>query len=150
MRLDRARRALAPGISSRHDPTYRAADREYRIALDVYNRDVAVARKLFAESRGWIVGKHGFSLRQLLTATHGRSWYDYRGECWHPEIDHPEFYRLPRRPWRPTAILSHSYAPPAQIATFAAEHGLAAEFLEKSWYFPGATTAVVFTARATP
>ena len=25
-----------------------------------------------------------------------------------------------------------------------------AEFLEKSWYYPGATTAVVFTARAKP
>lgn len=150
VRRERARRALAPGISSRHDPIYRAADREYRIALDVYNRDVAVARTLFAESRGWIVGKHGFSLRQLLTATHGRSWYDYRGESWHPEIDHPEFYRLPRRPWRPAAILSHSYAPPAQIVTFAAEHGLAVEFLDASWYYPGATTAVVFTARAKP
>ena len=146
VRLDRARRALAPGISSRHDPTYRAVDREFRLALDVYNGHVAVVRKLFAASRGWIIAKHGFSLRQLLTATHGRSWYDYRGESWHPEIDHPEFYRLPTRPWRPAAILSHSYAPQAQLLAFAAEHGLAAEFLDQSWYYPGATTAVVFTA----
>ena len=146
VRRERARRALPPGIYSRRDPTYRALDRDYRIALDVYRQHVAVARKTFAVSRGWIVAKHCFSLRQLLTATHGRSWYDYRGECWHPEIDHPEFYRLPTRPWRPAAILSHSYAPPAQLLSFAVENGLAVEFLDASWYYPGATTAVVFTA----
>ena len=149
VRLERARRALPPGIYSRRDPTYRALDRDYRIALDVYRQHVAVARKTFAVSRGWTIGKH-FTLRMLRAGSPGRTRDDYRGESWHPEIDHPEFYRLPRRPWRPAAILSHTYAPRAQIVTFAAENGLAVEFLDASWYYPGATTAVVFTARAKP
>ena len=148
VRRERARRALAPGIYSRRDPTFRALDREYRIARDVYREHLAVARKLFAESRGWTIGKH-FTLRMLRAGSPGRTRADYYGESLHPVIDHAEYFRLPRRPWRPGAILSHTYAPPAQILTFAAEHGLAVEFLDASWYFPGATTAVVFTAGVT-
>ena len=148
VRLERARRALPPGIYSRRDPTYRALDRDYRIARGVYREHLAVARKLFAESRGWTIGKH-FTLRMLRAGSPGRTRADYYGESLHPVIDHAEYFRLPRRPWRPGAILSHTYAPPAQILTFAAEHGLAVEFLDASWYFPGATTAVVFTAGVT-
>ena len=149
VRLERARRALPPGIYSRRDPTYRALDRDYRIALDVYRQHVAVARKTFAVSRGWTIGKH-FTLRMLRAGSPGRTRADYYGESLHPVIDHAEYFRLPRRPWRPTAILSHTYAPPAQIVTFAAEHGLAVEFLDASWYYPGATMAVVFTAGVKP
>ncbi len=145
VRRERARRVLARGISGRDDPTYRALDREYLIARDVYSAHLAVVRKLFAESRGWTPGKR-FTLRMLRAGSPGRTRDDYYGESFHPVIDHAEYFRLPRRPWRPAAIVSHTYAPPAQILTFAAEHGLAAEFLEQSWYFAGATTAVVFTA----
>ena len=148
VRRERARSALPPGIYSRRDPTYRALDRDYRIARGVYREHLAVARKLFAESRGWTIGKH-FTLRMLRAGSPGRTRADYYGESLHPVIDHAEYFRLPRRPWRPGAILSHTYAPPAQILTFAAEHGLAVEFLDASWYFPGATTAVVFTAGVT-
>ena len=148
VRRERARRALPPGIYSRRDPTYRALDRDYRIARGVYREHLAVARKLFAESRGWTIGKH-FTLRMLRAGSPGRTRDDYLGESLHPVIDHAEYFRLPRRPWRPAAILSHTYAPPAQIVTFAAEHGLAVEFLDASWYYPGATMAVVFTTGVT-
>ena len=148
VRRERARRALSPGIYSRRDPTYRALDRDYRIALDVYRQHVAVARKTFAVSRGWTIGKH-FTLRMLRAGSPGRTRDDYYGESLHPVIDHAEYFRLPRRPWRPVATISHTYAPPAQILTFAAEHGLAVEFLDASWYYPGATMSVVFTAGVT-
>ena len=151
IRRDHVMRALDPGALRRTDPAFRDADRAYRIALDDYNAHVDAVRKLFAASRGWTVGKHAFSLRQLLTATHSRSWYDYRGESWYPAIDHAEYYRLPTRPWRPAAILSHSYAPSAEITKFAADNGLSVEFLDMpSWYYPGGTTAVLFTAKVRP
>ncbi|MDA8348206.1 MAG: hypothetical protein M0038_05285 [Pseudomonadota bacterium] len=146
IRRAQADRAAVPGIPRRFDPNFRAINSEYRLALSEYRQRVTVVRRLFAASRGWTIGKH-FTIRMLRAGSPGRTRDDYRGESLHPVIDHPEYFRLPVRPWRPAAILSHSYVPREQILTFAADRGLDAEFLESSWYYPGGTTAVVLTAK---
>lgn len=150
IRREEAARAVAPGIPRWHDPAFRALNSEYRRAREDYNAHVAAVRKLFGASRGWTPGKH-FTLRMLRAGSHARSREDYRGETFHPFIDHAEYFRLPVKPWRPAAILSHTYAPATEIVKFAAQHGLAVEFLDlPSWYNPHNTTAVVFTARVQP
>lgn len=98
----------------------------------------------FARSRGWKVKKNnGITLQRLLA---GRMLGDSldRSGC-HPEIDHRECFMFDRRP---KAILSHTYASWDRCLGFALEHGLYAEQLPFSWYYPGGTIAVLFTRQA--
>ena len=109
------------------------------------------ARKELAASRGWIVAKKPFGLDQLQRGSSVPRAY----ECPYPqsmgEIDHPVFFREPRSPFRPAAILSHlgfGFTPPC-LQQFAARHVLQLELLPFSWYCPG-YTAALFTRHDDP
>jgi hypothetical protein len=104
-------------------------------------------REEFARSRGWICARTSFSVEQLREGRHGRFRVEDYGNQYQPIVDHAEHYRWPVRPFRPAAIVTHSYAPADAVVRWAAEHGLEAEVLPWSWYFPGHATAVVL-ARA--
>jgi len=137
-----AERSLRPGESWRA-PAFRDADRKYRAALAAYDEAVSVARALFAHSRGWIVAQTWFDVRRLGRAP------DCRGLDFGRVIDHAECFRFPVRPWLPAAVVSHTYVPVAQAAKYAEAHGLAFEALDfPSWYYPGGTSAVLFTRRS--
>jgi hypothetical protein len=70
-----------------------------------------------------------------------RTWS--RG-CLGRVLDHEEFLR------NPIGVITHTYESLQNVRQFAEENDLNAEVLDWSWYFPGGTTAVLFTARAAP
>jgi hypothetical protein len=97
-----------------------------------------------AQERGWRVSAARFTLRQLRTRSHPK-WTEHAGmNCnpWgrskpnfaYPEVDHAYFFREAVRPWRPAAVLSHSYANAAMCLAYAAENGLRAEIQPASGY----------------
>jgi len=102
------------------------------------------ARNEFAASRELIVAKKAFGLDQLRRGSN----VPLAHECPYPqsmgEIDHPDFFREPRSPFRPAAILSHigSGFPQSSLQQFAAQHGLQFELLPFSWYCPTYTAAL--------
>ncbi|MEX2642533.1 MAG: hypothetical protein WD270_03720 [Acetobacterales bacterium] len=103
-------------------------------------RDHACAE--LAERRGWRYTRKPFGLRNLIEGSSYRSDVSRH----YPEIDHPECFRELARPYRPVAILSHSYQTDfMEHVAFAAEHGLSAEVVPVSWYLPGGTLAVLYT-----
>jgi hypothetical protein len=102
-------------------------------------------RDAFAAERGWRFSAGSFTFAQLRTGSNVRRRGDYRTQA-HP-IDHPEYFRLAKRPWRPVAIVSHEYAPFRDALDLAAREELTAELLQESWYSPGHCNAVLYTAR---
>jgi hypothetical protein len=123
--------------------------REYRqVREELLSLRESMCRSL-AEERGWRVAKTDFSLRQLLAGHAGRYLSaDYLGTRHYPEIDHEECFRVPVRPYRPAAILTHSYAPQGEVLEFAERCGFDAEVLPWSWYYPSSCVAVLLTRRA--
>lgn len=106
----------------------------------------AEAREQFARSRGWTLAQTSFSIDQLVAGRSGRHLpTDYDRHSLYPWVDHPEYFRHPRPPYRPAAILTHAYCPAEEVQRWAAEHGLAAEVLAWSWYYPGYASAVLLT-----
>lgn len=96
-----------------------------------------------ALDRGWSMAKTDFSLAQLVEGRAGSNGMsDYVREC-DSLIDHPEFFRHPHRPYRPAAILSHSYRPAEAVVAYAEANGASAEVLPWSWYYPGQCNAVL-------
>jgi hypothetical protein len=96
-------------------------------------------REVFATSRGWRFNKKGgtFDLAKGAHASNG-SWF----------IDHAEFFDSFDQ--RRVALVTHSYAPPEEIANYAARRGYNAELLPFSWWnprFSGGCRAVVFTRK---
>jgi len=61
-------------------------------------------------------------------------------------MDHPEYFRVNRRPWLPAAIVSHEYSSFDLSSALASREGLTAELLPASWYWPGHCRAVLYTA----
>ncbi|HLQ85596.1 MAG TPA: hypothetical protein VK110_05535 [Salinisphaeraceae bacterium] len=104
-------------------------------------------QKQFAAKRGWRVAGRPFSTAQLLEGRHNRNDADYCGISGLPYMDHCEYYRLPQRPYRPAAIVTHSYSTPGDIRAYANSNGFCCEFLPWSWYCPGETVAAVITAK---
>lgn len=101
--------------------------------------------RFVATEHGWTVGQKPFDLSEL---THGRRRRQVSiGASHFPEIDHPDYFREPVRPFRPAAVLSHSYAPKEKIVAFAHVHGLCVEFLPWPWYLPGGCNAALLTKR---
>jgi hypothetical protein len=99
----------------------------------------------FAKSRGWTVAKD-FTVRMLLAGNNGKTQEDYGGG--RPDyIDHPNYFREAVRPYRPIAILTHSYKRLIDVIREANRDGLATEVLPWSWYYPGACAPVLLTKR---
>jgi hypothetical protein len=122
-------------------------------AWEQHRKACRAVSEALALERGWRVSPGQFTLRQLLTGASGAAREDDlsglgRGSA----IDHAEFYRAPARPYRPVAIVSHTYLLLAEVFEFVTQHGLACEVLPvRSWYFPGACLPVLFSApKVTP
>jgi hypothetical protein len=102
----------------------------------------------FADSREWILARTDFGLATLA-----------RGGCWgaespalvHDTFDHPYYFRRNRRA---AAIAAHLYegafqANRARCEALAGRLGLTLELPDyPSWYYPGATTLVVYVGPA--
>lgn len=106
------------------------------------------ARAEFALDRGWRSYPRTLDLRQLKA---GR-WLRVDDVEWHyPELDHADgFVSVDTRRGTPVGLVSHSYAPFEKCSAFAERHGLTAELLSWSWYFPGFTIGVLYTRKAAP
>jgi hypothetical protein len=112
----------------------------------------AQARKLFADSRGW-VERRCFTVASLIRGHYAAPRYNILDiESSYPRVpgatlfDHNYYFRQGRKP---VAIVTHPYSyPTSEHTDWAREHGLQLEILPNSWYYPGVTTAVCVTRRA--
>lgn len=119
-----------------------------RLSIEMDGIQERFSRDL-ATTRGWTPARSHFTFDELATGRR-REHGQFRRQLIEPDhglIDHPERFREPHRPFRPAAILTHSYSggDPAPLLKLAASSGLAVEILPWSWYFPGACTAALFT-----
>lgn len=105
-------------------------------------REQKATSAAFAAARGWRVARRGFTLNQLRDGRNVSRWRDY--EFRPRPIDHPEYFRLATRPWRPVAIVSHEYSPFSESIDLAQKYELTAELLPASWYFPGHCNAILY------
>ena len=122
---------------------------------------LALARgflQCLANERHWIIASTDFSLLQLKEARPGRFYdedlyytrllingkHEYFG---HELIDHAEYFRLPDRPWRPSALLTHCYETPERMLKLATLAGFDIEFLPWSWYYVDNCTAALLTRK---
>ena len=122
---------------------------------------LALARgflQCLANERHWIIASTDFSLLQLKEARPGRFYdedlyytrllingkHEYFG---HELIDHAEYFRLPDRPWRPSALLTHCYETPERMLKLATLAGFDIEFLPWSWYYVDSCTAALLTRK---
>jgi len=109
---------------------------ELRDLTERLRRDLAI-------ERGWIIGRTPFSLSNLATGR--RSDRDVQVHLSHGVVDHAECFRQRARPYRPVALLTHSYnAGPEEFVAVARKLGLAVELLDWSWYYPGHCNAALF------
>jgi hypothetical protein len=119
--------------------------RAAREASEAVTAAKVAVRDAFAAERGWRISARSFTIDQLRTGHNVARRGDFDS---HPRpIDHPEYFRLAQRPWRPVAILSHEYSPFTDVLALAARKGLIAELLPESWYSPGCCSAVLYTSR---
>jgi hypothetical protein len=102
-------------------------------------------RQDFAASRGWIMARTSFTAQRLAAGHNG----SLRDESWSHRsahvIDHPECFREPTRPYRPAALITHTYGTAEEVHSYAQALGLIAETLAWSWYYPGQCAAVLLT-----
>ncbi len=104
----------------------------------------------FGERLGWRLSKTAFGIETLArNGVYSRAGW-HRDQLRQPYIDHAYSYRNNRRA---VAIAAHLHYVPEDVHEQAARHGLRA-YIEpdksKSWYLPGQTTLVVYTAANEP
>lgn len=118
--------------------------REYGALIDELRETIQGLREQFAAERGWLVTAGHLKLAAECRGDAARHFAMYRNaERFYPYIDHPDYFTWAKAPDHPAAILTHSYAKPAELADFARQHALECEFLEWSWYHPGRCTAAL-------
>ena len=121
--------------------------RAKRVACKVYIDARDDVRQHFAMLSGWRVARTSFSLDQLQTRRHCRN-KRFEPFNHHPldtyYFDHAEYFREPDRPWRPAAIVTHTYAPVEECGAAIRAAGFDAEVLPACWYSQ-MTTAIVIT-----
>lgn len=104
--------------------------------------------KGLAKSRGWILSKKPFATSTLLRlrppTCGGR--HDVDASRW-PYVDHAQYFRHPTRPYKPVALLTHSYEPAENVELFATAFGFNCELLEYSWYYPRKCVAALLTPK---
>jgi hypothetical protein len=103
----------------------------------------AAMRERFAAEHCWVHSKRGFTLDQLRRGSTCRRYTDDDRFSYHP-MDHVEYFRLARRPYRPVAILSHEYTSIECSQELALELGITATLLPASWYSPLHANAVLY------
>jgi hypothetical protein len=103
------------------------------------------ARRRFAFNNGWQLAKHRFMIDKLAV----RLPPDFVRFGWNPDtrlLDHVECYR---KNGRPAGLVAHSYLPDAvaRAEALARQLGLQVICCERSsWWYPGRSTLLVFTA----
>lgn len=103
------------------------------------------AHVALAAGLGLSVARQDFTLDQLLTGRPGRKNSDYGAGMQTALVDHPAYLRHRQRPYRPAAIVSHSYASDETILSRARAAGLAVQFLPDSAYLPDGCAAFLLT-----
>jgi hypothetical protein len=116
------------------------------------------ARAEFASVSGWHVARTKFSFHSLIAAKPHHWCFGCSRDPLHCAVpfdphrdDHPEYFRSPTRPCRPTAISAHLYADDSiveEARQWAIAHRLLLHEppnLQASWYYPGRTRLVVYT-----
>ena len=116
------------------------------------------ARAEFAHVNGWHVARTKFSFHCLITAKPHHWCFECSQDPLHCAVpfdphrdDHPEYFRSPTLPYRPTAISAHLYADDSIVERareWAIVHRLVLHEppnLQASWYYPGMTRLVVYT-----
>ncbi len=109
--------------------------------IELFAARVAMRDK-FAAQHGWVFAASLFTIDQLRRgSTRAR-----RGDCIFNAcpMDHREYFRLARRPWRPVAILSHEYSSFEYSQALATKYGITATLLPTSWYSPDDANAVLY------
>lgn len=99
-------------------------------------------RDKFAAQHGWVYSASHFTIDQLKrgsTRARRGDWI-YRA-C---PMDHIEYFRFAKRPWRPVAILSHEYSSFEYSQALATKYGITATLLPASWYSPDDANAVLY------
>lgn len=93
-------------------------------------------RQAFADSRGWRWNRKAwtYDLAKDSCGSNGARF-----------IDHAEFFDSLDE--RKVAMVTHSYAPAAELADYAARRGYIAEKLPFSWWNPAGCRCVVFTRK---
>jgi hypothetical protein len=124
------------------------------------------ARTRFADARGWKRTRREFHVFGLIRGLRHSPIYtslsmrrelsDISRELGYPWFDHAEYFKTPGRGGICAGIVSHAYLGrkndnegPEEAMRYAEGVGLACEVLpsSSSWYYPGATTLLVFTRR---
>jgi hypothetical protein len=119
-----------------------ASRRAARAAQDELFAKRATVRNTFAAQHGWVCSARHFTIDQLRrgsTRARRRDWI-----CYDCPMDHREYFRLAKRPWRPVAILSHEYSSFEYSQALATKYGITATLLPASWYSPDDANAVLY------
>jgi hypothetical protein len=100
--------------------------------------------KALADALHLIVSKP-FTVRQMFNGSNNRGRFDFFGkdEFSYPACDHAVYLRFPVPPYRPAAIITHSYVDHATIDADATAEGLQILPLPESVYYPGHAYAAV-------
>jgi hypothetical protein len=104
---------------------------------------------LFAKSRGWTPAKKRFNPSDLFTRK-SREFCDGRYDVdtkSFPFLDHVQYFRTTTRPYKPIAMLTHSYEPAERIELYAVANGFNCELLPYSWHYPRRCVAALLTAK---
>jgi hypothetical protein len=155
----RERKSMTPeyaGIQRLLDAVHAACRADYaartsstrlavRAAKNELNAARAAMRACFAAEHGWVYSERIFTLDQLRRGSTQarRGDYDFRALS----MEHLEYFRISKRPWRPAVILSHEYGPFESSQAIALKQGLTATLLTTSWYSPDRANAVLYTGQ---
>jgi len=112
------------------------------------------AQRLWAAANGFAIAKTAFSTHQLAEGRVGATAQrDWEGSTWpacpgfgYPFWDHYEWYRERARPFRPAAVIVHSYHD-LDGCSVEAHTQFLIQSLPESWYYPGCATAFVVRRR---
>jgi hypothetical protein len=152
-----------------HAPQRWELSRESReLSARIYALKDEARARFGAAYGGWRRTKHEFHIDGLVrglrsspiytSMNQGREMRDISYALGHPHFDHAEYFKTPGRMGICAGIVSHAYLgraneePIASKAVAYAEHvGLVCEVFPPkfSWYYPGATTLLVFSREET-
>jgi hypothetical protein len=124
---------------------FKTRDFEYSLAWRQWQELGEVLAKDLAIDRGWRYSASSFDMSRLLGMRQkdmGRHDVDSMRTKY---IDHAQFFRHPTKPYKPAAVLTHSYEPAENVELYAAAFGFDCEFLEYSWYYPRKCVAALLT-----
>lgn len=115
----------------------------YKKTLSAWLQASNAADRLLAAAYGWCLSRKDYASEDLALIPRKRRRFMY-GEAYPGAFDHVTCFRERVRPFRPAAILSHTYWPITDCEAVAASLGLELRVLPVSWYYPGVARAVLY------